>query len=125
VLIPAKYLINGLSITRCAPEGADIIDYLHIELVAHDVIYAEGATAETFGSQREARDHNFYEYYRLYSNEEETVHLPCAPLLWEQSRFESVTQPLRSVLDPWIDVRTTRDRTRDRFAARARDLVYS
>ena len=65
VLIPAKYLINGINITQCAPEGADIIEYLHIELFAHDVIYAEGATAETFGSRREARDHfdNFYEYY--------------------------------------------------------------
>ena len=47
-----KYLVNGRSITQCAPEGAAIIDYLHIELFAHDVIYAEGATAETFGSLR-------------------------------------------------------------------------
>ena len=84
VLIPAKYLVNGRSITQCAPEGAAIIDYLHIELFAHDVIYAEGATAETFGSRREARDHfdNFAEYYRLYSSEDETASPPCAPLLW-------------------------------------------
>jgi hypothetical protein len=49
-MIPAKYLVNGLSITPCAPRGADVIEYLHIELFGHDVIYAEGATAETFAA---------------------------------------------------------------------------
>jgi Hint domain len=127
VLIPAKYLVNGLNITQCAPEGVDVIDYLHIELFAHDVIYAEGATAETFGSLHEARDHfdNFYEYYRLYAKEDETAHPPCAPLLWRQSRLERAIQPLRSVLEPWIGLRTIRDKIRDRLAARARNLVDS
>jgi hypothetical protein len=125
VLIPAKYLVNGLNITQCAPEGADVIDYLHIELFGHDVVYAEGATAETFGSLREARDHfdNFYEYYRLYGKEDETAHPPCAPLFWGQSRFDIALQPLRSVMAPWIDMRTTRDKIRDRLVARARELV--
>jgi hypothetical protein len=129
VLIPAKYLVNGRSITQCAPEGAAIIDYLHIELFAHDVIYAEGATAETFGSRREARDHfdNFAEYYRLYSSEDETASPPCAPLLWGQPRFDRVLRPLRSALEPWVDTRTRvdkmRNKIRDRLAARARDLV--
>jgi hypothetical protein len=127
VLIPAKYLVNGLNITQRAPEGAEIIEYLHIELFGHDVIYAEGATAETFGSLCQARDHfdNFYEYYRLYPKEDETAHPPCAPLLWGQSRLERAVQPLRSVLEPWIDLRTVRDKIRDRLAARARNLVDS
>jgi Hint domain len=125
VLIPAKYLVNGANITQCAPEGADVIDYLHIELFTHDVIYAEGATAETFGSLREARDHfdNFYEYYRLYGKEDKAAYPPCAPLLWGESRLERAMQPLRTVLEPWIDVRTARDKIRDRLAARATNLV--
>jgi len=129
VLIPAKYLVNGLSITQCAPDGADVIEYLHIELFGHDVIYAEGATAETFGSLREARDHfdNFYEYYRRYGEEYETPPPLCAPLLWGQPRFDRLLRPLRSALEPWMDTRTTvdkmRDKIRDRLAARARDLV--
>jgi hypothetical protein len=125
VLIPAKYLVNLRTITQCAPEGAEVIEYLHIELFGHDVIYAEGATAETFGSLREARDHfdNFYEYYRLYSKEDHTAYPPCAPLLWGQSRFERAMQPLRNVLEPWIDLRTTRDKIRDRLVPCARDLV--
>jgi hypothetical protein len=129
VLIPAKYVVNGLNITQCAPEGLDTIDYLHIELFAHDVIYAEGATAETFDSLGEARDHfdNFYEYYRTYGNEQETAPSPCAPLLWGQPRFDRVLRPLRDALEPWMDTRTTLDKMRDkirhRLAARARELV--
>ena len=126
VLIPAKYLVNGLNITQCAPEGAEIIEYLHIELFAHDVIFAEGATAETFVSLGGGRDHfdNFAEYYRLYSNDHETAHYPCAPLLWgRHPRFERAMQPLRNVLQPWIDVRSTRDKIRDRLAERAQELV--
>jgi Hint domain len=127
-LVPAKYLVNGRSIARCAPEGADTMEYLHIEPFTHDVIYAEGATAETFGSQLEAREHfdNFAEYYRLYPNEEETAQpsYPCAPLLGERNpRLERAMQPLRSVLQPWIDVRTTRDEIRDRLAVRAKELI--
>lgn len=89
------------------------------------MIYAEGATAETFGALRTARDQfdNFYEYYRLYPNESETVHPLCAPLLWGESRLERAAQPLRSMSQPWIDVRTTREKIRDRLALRAEELV--
>jgi hypothetical protein len=127
VLIPAKYLVNGLNITQCAPDGADIIEYLHIELFVHDVIFAEGATAETY-LMCENRDHfdNFAEYHRLHSNEYETAQLPCAPLLWERHpRVERAMQPLRNILQPWIDVRSTRDKIRDRLAARAEELIDS
>src|SRR6185437_15132137 len=122
VLVPAKYLVNEKTIVQRAPEGAQIIDYLHIELFAHDVIYAEGATAETFGSLREARDHfdNFYEYYRLYPNEHEVAHPACAPNLGGESRLERAGRPLRQLLEPLIDLRTARDTIRDRLAARAR-----
>src|SRR3954447_5174518 len=47
-LIRAADLVNGLDITQCGPDGSDVIEYLHIELSTYDVIYAEGATAETF-----------------------------------------------------------------------------
>ncbi|UGX88647.1 Hint domain-containing protein [Phyllobacterium meliloti] len=45
-LIPAKLLINGTTITQeiiLSP-----IDYFHVELEEHDVIWAEGAQAETY-----------------------------------------------------------------------------
>jgi len=125
VLIPAKYLVNGKTIVQCAPEGAEVIDYLHIELFAHDVVYAEGATAETFGSLREARDKfdNFYEYYRLYPNDKEIAHPACAPNLGGESRLESAGRPLRQLLEPLIELRTARDTVRDRLASLAKELA--
>ena len=47
VLIPAIYLVNGTSIVQAMPENVEEIDYFHIELETHEVIYAEGAAAET------------------------------------------------------------------------------
>ncbi len=126
VLIPAKYLVNGLNIMQCAPEGADIIEYLQIELFAHDVIYAEGATAETFWLRqqggREPFD-NFAEYYRLYPKQDEIVYPPCAPYHPQPRRFERARRPLRNLLEPLIDVRPPEDKIRDRLAARAQELV--
>ena len=46
VLIPAGKLLNGTSITRA--EGFDVVQYFHIELPRHAVLYAEGAPAESF-----------------------------------------------------------------------------
>ena len=46
VLIAAEHLVNGVSIVRC--QDVDSVDYFHIELDQHEVIFAEGAAAETF-----------------------------------------------------------------------------
>lgn len=46
VLIPAERLVNGRTIRR-RPD-IDPIRYFHIELERHDVIFAEGAPAESF-----------------------------------------------------------------------------
>jgi Hint domain len=46
VLVPAECLVNGVSIVQA--EAVARVDYFHIELDSHDVIWAEGAPAETF-----------------------------------------------------------------------------
>ena len=46
VLIPAGHLLNGTTILR-AP-AHEPVEYLHVELDSHDVIFAEGVPAETF-----------------------------------------------------------------------------
>ncbi len=46
VLIEAKDLVNGVSITQA--EKIERVDYFHIELFDHDVMFAEGALAESF-----------------------------------------------------------------------------
>jgi hypothetical protein len=45
VLIPVRYLVNGMSIVQ---EEVGQIGYWHIELVRHDVILAAGLPAESF-----------------------------------------------------------------------------
>ncbi len=46
VLIPAEKLLNGTTITRA--DDLDVVQYFHIELPRHAVLYAEGALAESF-----------------------------------------------------------------------------
>ena len=46
VLIEAKYLVNGVSVRR--DTKARHVTYFHIELDSHDVLIAEGLTAESY-----------------------------------------------------------------------------
>jgi Hint domain len=56
-LIPAMYLINETSIAQGTPPDISEIEYYHIDLDTHEVIYAEGTLVESFfdddGSNRE------------------------------------------------------------------------
>ena len=47
VLVPAELLINGTTITRYEAHEYDELEYFHIKLDGHNVVYAEGAPAET------------------------------------------------------------------------------
>ena len=49
VLVPAELLINGTTITRDQRHVReyDELEFLHVKLESHDVIYAEGVPAET------------------------------------------------------------------------------
>jgi hypothetical protein len=55
------------------------MEFFHIKLESHDVIYAEGAPVDTL-LEVDERAVNFAEYFRRYGapNTEET---PCAPLV--------------------------------------------
>src|SRR5690349_14045827 len=45
--IPAKFLVNGTSISPALPTDVDALEYYNIELDTHEVIYAEGACVES------------------------------------------------------------------------------
>jgi hypothetical protein len=111
VLAPAEALINGATITRYEPEG-DELEFFHIKLESHDVVYAEGAPAETLVYANESFV-NFADYLRRYGMPE-TEDARCAPLVRIGGRAELMSR-LRSALSPWIDFRDQADVVRDRL----------
>jgi Hint domain len=120
VLVQAEALINGATITRCAPE-ADELEFFHIKLESHDVVYAEGVAAETLLNVDESFL-NFAEYLRRYGapSTEETRCAPYVPV--QGGRVEMISR-LRSALSPWVDFRTQADVVRDKIEEGAYTFV--
>jgi hypothetical protein len=80
VLVPARQLLNGASITQAA-EIAELA-YFHIELEAHDIIFAEGAPAETFvDCDNRGMFHNAGEFAALCPGDKRPAWEFCAPRL--------------------------------------------
>ena len=66
MLIQAEYLVNGVSVVQA--RRVKRVDYVHIELDSHDVIFAEGALFETFvGDQSRGMFHNAATFASLYT----------------------------------------------------------
>jgi hypothetical protein len=113
VLAPAAMLINGTTIVRDEEREYDELEYFHVKLESHDVIYAEGVPAETLLEVTESAV-NFAEYFRLYGmpTSEETPCLPVIPI--HGGRVELMSRA-RSALSPWIDLRDRADVVRDQL----------
>jgi hypothetical protein len=80
VLVQAKHLVNGSTIVQ--PDSVEQVEYFHIELESHDVIYADGAPAETFvDCDNRLMFTNGAEYARLYPDDERPRWHFCAPRL--------------------------------------------
>ena len=108
VLVRAGELVNGTTITLYAADEFDELEFFHIKLEAHDVIYAEGAQCETLLTVPETAS-NFAEYYRAYG---------CAALLSYNERYGRIKSRLRSAISPWFDFREKLDVIRDRLEER-------
>jgi hypothetical protein len=120
VLIPAKYLVNGATIVRAAPEGMAAIEYYHIEFDTHEVLLAEGAPVESFMEEDSEREYfsNFAEYERLYGRDQPRL-TPCAPILSYRNRRQKAAGLARSIVSNVIDVRDPIQLARDQLAVRA------
>ena len=116
VLAPAEMLINGTTITRYEPVGRDELEYYHIKLESHDVVYAEGAPAETLFYVDESAV-NFADYLRQYGSPA-TQDGRCAPLVHIGGGRDEMKSRLRSALSPWVDRRDQADVIRDRLEER-------
>ena len=124
-LIPVKYLVNGRSIAPAAMDESECLRYFHIELDTHEVIFANGAPAETLQvtAGREAFA-NFVEYERLYGRDEQPAMKPFAPVLRYKGGRAELQGLLRLALSPVVDVRDPVQRAYDRIAARA-ELAFT
>jgi len=120
LLIPAGDLINGTTITRAESTNSDGLEYLHIELEHHDVIFANGAPAETFlGDETRVEFDNFDEYVALYGDTL-TVQAPYAPIAARSNTRQALTSHLRGVLAPIYDSRQSLEIIQDELARQAR-----
>jgi hypothetical protein len=116
VLVPAEMLINGTTITRYEASETDELEYFHIKLESHDVVYAEGVPAETLLNVEESAV-NFAEYLRQYGTAA-TDEDRCAPHIHIWGGRIELKSRLRSALSPWIDLRNRADVVRDQLEER-------
>ncbi len=94
VLIPAKYLVNDTTIRR---EPVDRVEYYHVQLDRHDVLIAEGLTAESYldigdASAFDASGQVVQLHPDLTSRMWEAV--GCAPLVVTGHSLDTVTDRL-------------------------------
>lgn len=116
-LARVRYLINGRTITRCAADELDVLEYFHVKLATHDVIEAEGAPCETLLQVDESAS-NFADYYRRYGMPQE-IERPCVPMLRFNGSLGEVKSRMLSALSPLVDRRRKLDIIRDHLEERA------
>jgi Hint domain len=117
VLVPAQVLINGTTITRDEAREYDELEFFHVKLESHDVVYAEGAPAETLINVQESAV-NFADYLRRYGTAA-TDEEHCAPHIHIWGGRPELVSRLRSALSPWIDLRNRAEVIRDRLEEHA------
>jgi hypothetical protein len=119
VLIPVKHLINDSSVARAEMDDREIIEYFHVELENHEVLFAEGAPVESLlvSDGREGFA-NFVEYERRYGREARPAMTPFAPVISYGGRAE-LQGLLRLALSPIVDMRDPVQKARCQIAARA------
>jgi hypothetical protein len=103
-------LINDSTIARVDDIHVREIEYFHIKLERHSVIYAEGAACETLLGAPAAVSENV---------ESSLPEKPAAPILGYNGRRAMLRGHLRSAISPLIDIRTKLDIVRDNLAERA------
>ena len=96
LLVPAHHLANGTTIVQ-VPERQSV-EYIHIELDQHSLIYAEGALAETFlDDDSRGMFNNASDYHSRYP-EGRPAAFWCAPRVENGSGLEAVRQRLATVV---------------------------
>ena len=108
-------MINGTTITLYGASELDELEFFHIKLELHDLIYAEGAPCETLGTVDENAV-NFAEDSRQYGPPMIEDNR-CASWVGFGRRIE-IKSRFRSAISPWIDRRQRLDIIRDKLGER-------
>jgi hypothetical protein len=125
VLVQVRYLINESSIAQSMPSDTSAIEYYHIDLGTHQVIYAEGALVDSYfddGCNRENFS-NFVEYERLYGVQHQSKMTPFAPMLGYNNARREIEGLVRSLISNVVDVRDPIQVAYDQLAKRAAAVV--
>jgi hypothetical protein len=124
VLIPVVDLINDSTIARVDAIHLREIEYFHIKLERHSVIYAEGAACETLQAVTAVNSDEleFDKYRRLYG-EPSLPDKPVAPVLGYNGGRARLRGRIRSVVSHVIDVRSKLEIVRDDLRERAQNLA--
>jgi hypothetical protein len=97
ILIPAAALINGASITQI--HAARQVDYFHLELDSHDILFAEGAPSESFvDDDSRSMFHNAATFDALYPNAARQPARYCAPRVEEGPALHRIRRRLMSMV---------------------------
>jgi hypothetical protein len=125
VLIPAVDLINDSTIARVDAIHLREIEYFHIKLERHSLIYAEGAACETLQAVTavNSEKREFEEYRRLYG-EPSLPDEPAAPVLGYNGGRARLGGRIRSVVSHVVDVRSKLEIVRDGLKERARSFDH-
>jgi hypothetical protein len=125
VLIPAVDLINDSTIARVDDIHLREIEYFHVKLDRHSVIYAEGAACETLRAVTAVNSDSveFEEYRRLYG-EPSLPDEPVAPVLGYNGGRARLRGRIRSAVSHVIDVRSKLEIVRDDLRERAQTLGH-
>jgi hypothetical protein len=123
VLIPAVDLINGSTIARVDDIHLREIEYFHIKLERHSVIYAEGAACETLQAVTAVNsDEVEFEQYRRLHGEPSFPDEPAAPVLGYNGGRARLQGRIRSLVSHVVDVRSKLEIVRDDLKERARSF---
>jgi hypothetical protein len=95
LLIPAGNLVNGTTIMFDAADAHDVLEFFHVKLETHDVIFAEGAPCETLLKVEETMS-NFADYLRKHG-EQDAQEVHCAPIAGNGRRSAMMTKARRLV----------------------------
>lgn len=106
VLIRVKDLVNGTTIAPIAPHDDMRIEYYAVLLATHEVIFAEGAAAETFHPSQSNRENfsNFAEYERLYAGEAREPMTSYATVLGEEGGWQHLKALLLLSASPFVPI---------------------